>query len=345
MLKHKKISVMTTKVTIGDKVLDVPKSRICKIFGNQYSFDIGSVIYTQTSNSIPNDAFEHYCLYPGIDNNNDGNNNNSNDYNIGSQMSDELLMSCFKLHNVIKDYDYLVYLVECCMYTSFGNDESKYHMFIDKLVNDGYTHDTVICICICLPLQFVPHDIITTDGFVELWLSNNKQFHAKIHDIEYTIAIWDDKHITYMTCLRNGVPHGLCQSWYYDCSIDDNNNKDSSKLQSRHWYVDGEVNGQFTCWYPTGNKEVEGYVAHCKVHGMGTSWYPTGIKRLSTPHVNGQKHGLAIMYHENGVMKHIGHFHHDIPTGDWFYYDNTGTLEYKQHFDNQGQVVDCVSYK
>jgi hypothetical protein len=115
---------------------------------------------------------------------------------------------------------------------------------------------------------------------------------------------------------KDGVPHGVCRC--YD---------DQKRLILTEDYVNGRVEGQRVCYYPSGKKFSEMTFRNGLAEGKTTTWYEDGTVASTDFMEQGLPHGIQTLYYRNGKKStetpHIraathGTCRHYLPDGRLF---------------------------
>lgn len=77
-------------------------------------------------------------------------------------------------------------------------------------------------------------------------------------------------------------------------------------------------------YHENGAVKMRGKTVNGERQGMWESYYPTGYKWSETTFANGRKEGLTTTYYPNGMMRYTGHYYDDERTGLWIFYDTLG---------------------
>ncbi len=92
--------------------------------------------------------------------------------------------------------------------------------------------------------------------------------------------------------------------------------------------------------HPNGRVKMIGPLKDGQRHGIWLAYFPDGTLQSRGAYVNGQRHGVAEVFHENGERYFLGQYHHDNPSGEWQFFDSTGTLRRTVRYDTLGNILD-----
>lgn len=100
---------------------------------------------------------------------------------------------------------------------------------------------------------------------------------------------------------------------------------ESGRLRSKGTYVYGQLeDGEWTHWYPSGLKQMQGSYRRGKRHGPWTFWHPTGNKAAEGDYDADRRLGEWRSWHANGRAASHGWFERDTRVGRWSYWDENG---------------------
>ncbi len=90
-----------------------------------------------------------------------------------------------------------------------------------------------------------------------------------------------------------------------------------------------EKHGQWTEWYPTGEKRAEGNYQLDEPHGKFTWWFTNGQQAIEGNYESGKRHGHWTWWHINGQKKTLAEYADGTPSGRWFWWQEDGRLVQK----------------
>jgi hypothetical protein len=88
----------------------------------------------------------------------------------------------------------------------------------------------------------------------------------------------------------------------------------------------GAKEGEWTLYYPNGQKRLVGSYQDDRPVGRFTWWHETGQRALAGGYQDGAKQGAWTWWHPNGMKMSQGQFHLDSPRGMWASWDEQGNL-------------------
>jgi|GEM_PF-5809644 len=95
-------------------------------------------------------------------------------------------------------------------------------------------------------------------------------------------------------------------------------------LMTEHVYVNGELHGPATSYWPNGKKQLQQFVIHGKLHGSKTQWYEGGQTAETSTFVDGIQEGVRTTFYVNGQKKEKATFVNGKVVGRVQEWDNKG---------------------
>lgn len=104
---------------------------------------------------------------------------------------------------------------------------------------------------------------------------------------------------------------------------------DTSKKMSFHVDSIGEqtLNGEYVKKYINGIIQIKGDYRNGQRNGLWQSWYPSGTLWSETTFKAGVKEGTTITYYENGMVRYRGFYKNDERAGKWKMFDESGKFQ------------------
>lgn len=104
---------------------------------------------------------------------------------------------------------------------------------------------------------------------------------------------------------------------------------DTSKKMSFHVDSIGEqtLNGEYVKKYINGIIQIKGDYRNGQRNGLWQSWYPSGTLWSETTFKAGVKEGTTITYYENGMVRYRGFYKNDERAGKWKIFDESGKFQ------------------
>ena len=99
-----------------------------------------------------------------------------------------------------------------------------------------------------------------------------------------------------------------------------------NRLVDEGYYVNGEMDGNWTSWHPNGRKAGEGSWMHGKQQGQQLAWHENGTKAEETYFETGLQEGRFVRWYDNGNIQIRGQYLHGKPDGVWTFYEEDGRI-------------------
>ena len=114
---------------------------------------------------------------------------------------------------------------------------------------------------------------------------------------------------------RAGIANGLFLRWFPD-----------GTPQFSGGYRDGLMDGFWAKWAPDGTMLWSHLALAGKKDVFLKTWYPDGTEKQVAYYERAQMHGSYVEYHPNGRARLRGQYRHGQKVGDWYRYDEAGTV-------------------
>ncbi|MBN1512333.1 MAG: toxin-antitoxin system YwqK family antitoxin [Phycisphaerae bacterium] len=94
------------------------------------------------------------------------------------------------------------------------------------------------------------------------------------------------------------------------------------------------LDGLYTLWFPTGQKQYEATYVDGRLHGTERQWHENGRLRVEQHYDHGLRHGPRYDWSASGQLRKEEHYDQDQPHGTWFIWDGKGKLKWQGRFDH-----------
>lgn len=84
--------------------------------------------------------------------------------------------------------------------------------------------------------------------------------------------------------------------------------------------------GYDSSFYNNGKLKIVGYLENGQRNGLWQAYYPTGVKWSEGEFRNGKNHGKSKVYYETGASRYEGLYIQGQKAGKWFFWDEAGNL-------------------
>lgn len=91
----------------------------------------------------------------------------------------------------------------------------------------------------------------------------------------------------------------------------------SYRLAKSETYDDGDLEGEFKCWYKNGQLQIHSYFTNDKREGSYKEWHENGELSIYCFFSNGEKNGRHKEWRDDGRMKIDSHFREGWAHGQW----------------------------
>jgi len=202
------------------------------------------------------------------------------------------------------------------------------------------------------------------DGLFILWNKNGKKQQESIYKDGklngLTILYYENGNKQQESIYKDDILNGL--TIFYN----ENGNKKKEVI-----FIDSKLNGLGIVFYENGNKKSELMFKNGNVNGLAILYNENGTKQGESMYKNGKANGLTILYYENGTKQQESMLKNDIEEGtfktyyqngsvkeigvksplakhqnnmigDYFLYNEDGTLNKKLHINMDGSEIDIT---
>ena len=129
----------------------------------------------------------------------------------------------------------------------------------------------------------------------------------------YRMSEYDSTQIVLRVNLRDGRFHGD----FEDFEPDDV--PGSLDLYQTGTYRDGQREGRYEVFYPSGVLRGHGIYENDELNGPYESHYENGELRNKTTYKDGELHGRVEWYYENGELRRMGKVNMGLKCGEWIW--------------------------
>jgi antitoxin component YwqK of YwqJK toxin-antitoxin module len=125
---------------------------------------------------------------------------------------------------------------------------------------------------------------------------------------------------------------------------------ESGKLLEIGNYLDDKLSGLIKSYYENGNKKNETDFLLGEANGKSISFFENGNKKNEISYIKGEMNGVCKTFYPSGKIEATGNFdpsslHKDKLIGDFYSYNEDGTLNDHINIDKQGNVININDKK
>ncbi len=111
----------------------------------------------------------------------------------------------------------------------------------------------------------------------------------------------------------------------------------TAKLANYTREGEDQKHGEWTAWYPNGQKKFTGEFLYGRPTGEFTWWYTNGQVSLNGSYENGEKVGGWTWWHETGLKSIQGFYESNSPVGRWIWWHENGRVAQRVDFSGDGE--------